>query len=324
MEKVKSEKLNKEDMTYEDETNDLLGAVRQNPWMVSSIVLGVLLVAILVLGGAGITGNAVSEKEIEQTVMDYLGSKTPGISINAVEKESGLYKIILLYQGQEVPVYVTLDGKNLIAELIPIDSFSGDNGGIGQRVEVNIEEAPVLGDVNAPVTIVEFSDYQCPFCRQYFEQTYSLIKENYISTGKVKLAFMDFPLNFHEGAVDYARAARCTRELGGDEAYFEMHDKMFKEQTIIEGGIVSGTVPYVGDEVVKTWAKQIGYDISECFDSEKYTEEVNADLAYGQSLGVSGTPGFFVNGIKLEGAQPYAVFSQIVDSELAVVEVEGQ
>ncbi len=322
--KIEKQKAKIESSDDEEESNDLLGAMRRNPWMVSSIVLGVLLVGALVLGGAGITGKAVSEEEIKESVASFLGARTPGIVVNSVEKESGLYKVMLLYQGQEVPVYVTLDGENLIAEIIPIDS-AGDSGssGIGQRVEVETEGAPVLGDVNARVTIVEFSDYQCPFCRKFYDETYELLKTNYIDTGKAKLVFMDFPLSFHEGAVGYARAARCVRDLGGDEAYFEMHDKIFEEQIVLDGGTVKSTIPYVGDEAVKSWAKQLGYDISECFDSGKYTEEVNADLLYGQGLGVSGTPGFFVNGILLEGAQPYSVFSQIIESELNS-EIEGQ
>ena len=94
--------------------------------------------------------------------------------------------------------------------------------------EVSVDDDPILGDANAPLTIVEFSDYECPFCQRAFTQTYPSIKSNYIDSGQVKLVFRDFPLtNIHPKAMDMAVAANCAKSLGGDSKYFEYHDKLF-------------------------------------------------------------------------------------------------
>jgi hypothetical protein len=100
-----------------------------------------------------------------------------------------------------------------------------------------------------------------------------------------------------------------------------MHDKIFSEQQILDGGTVQSTITYVGDENVKKWATQIGYPINDCFGKGKYTSAIQADEAYGIQIlddgsGV-GTPTFVVNGVKLEGAQPYASFKQVIDAQLA-------
>lgn len=188
-------------------------------------------------------------------------------------------------------------------------------------VEVSEDDDAVLGNKNAPVVIIEFSDYQCPFCRKFWTETFSLLKKNYIDTGKVKLVFRDFPLeSIHPMAVPSAIAAECVREKGGDEAYFKFHDKMFEEQNIIDSGSAAGpvtkTAAYSNSDL-KAWAKDLGYNIDSCLDSEKYANEVSSDLNDGASVGVQGTPAFFVNGKLLSGAQPYSAFKAAIDAELA-------
>ncbi|MBI2451784.1 DsbA family protein [Candidatus Pacearchaeota archaeon] len=186
-----------------------------------------------------------------------------------------------------------------------------------EGVEVSIEGAPTLGEKKAKVTLIEFSDYQCPFCRKFWQDTLPQIKKDYIDTGKVKFVYKDFPLGFHPGAIPYAESARCAREKGGDTAYFEMHDKIFEEQNKLDGGTVSSTVSYVGEDELKKWAQAIGYDIAGCLDSGKYKSEIQKDLSEGSAAGVQGTPGFFLNGNLISGAQPYSVFKQAIDAELA-------
>ncbi len=186
------------------------------------------------------------------------------------------------------------------------------------RAEVSADDDPVLGDKNAPVTIIEFSDYQCPFCRKFWQDTLPELKKNYIDTGKVKLVYRDFPLGFHPNAIPAAEAANCAREKDGDKAYFKMHDKIFEEQNKLDGGTVKSTIFDGWDkEVLKKWAKDIGYDIGSCLDSDKYASEIQKDESDGQAAGISGTPGFFVNGQLISGAQPYSVFKQLIDTELA-------
>lgn len=192
--------------------------------------------------------------------------------------------------------------------------------------KATVDDDAMMGDENAPVTIIEFSDYQCPYCRKFWLETYPQIKSEYIETGKVKLVFRDFPLNFHAMAQPSGEAAECVRELGGDEAYFEMHDKMFSEQQLLDSGSVTGAVTTTAtytNQDLKDWAKEIGYDISSCLDSGKYKNEVLKDASAAQSAGLRGTPGFVVlnsgdnEGRTLKGAYPLNAFKQALDAQLS-------
>ena len=190
------------------------------------------------------------------------------------------------------------------------------------QVTASVDDDPVLGNKNAPVTIIEFSDYQCPFCRKFWTETFNQIKKDYIDTGKVKFVYRDFPLSsIHPAAESAAEAANCVREKGGDEAYYKMHDKIFQEGNKLDGGDpitgpVRGTAQFGATEL-KKWAKDLGYDISSCLDSGKYANEVQKDESDGAAAGIQGTPGFFINGKPLSGAQPFAAFKQVIDAELA-------
>ena len=189
------------------------------------------------------------------------------------------------------------------------------------QVKASADDDPVLGDKNAPVEIIEFSDYQCPFCRKFWTETLPSIKTEYIDTGKVKFVYRDFPLDsIHPGATPAAEAANCVRDKGGDEAYYKMHDKIFQEGNIIDGGDpiigpVRGTAQF-GAAELKNWAKDIGYDISSCLDDRKFKGEVQKDLADATAAGGQGTPYFVINGKPLSGAQPFAAFKQVIDAEL--------
>lgn len=179
------------------------------------------------------------------------------------------------------------------------------------KVDVSIDDDPMLGNKRAKVTIVEFSDYQCPFCRSFFEQAYPQIKKEYIDTGKVRLVYRDYPLSFHAMAAPSAQAAECADDQG---KYWEMHDKIFAEQVKLG----QGTVQYTNDDL-KKWAVQIGLNsgtFNQCFDSGKYKAEVEKDLADGSAAGVTGTPSFFINGRLLVGAQPFSAFKALIDEEL--------
>lgn len=171
-------------------------------------------------------------------------------------------------------------------------------------IKVSVDDDPVKGQANAPVTMIEFSDFQCPFCGRFFQQTLSKIEENYIKTGKVKFVYRDFPLSFHPQAQAAAEAAECADEQG---KFWEMHDKIFQNQQSMS------------EESYKKWAEEIGLDtekFNNCLDTGKYAQEVQKDFQDGQKAGVSGTPTFFINGKKIVGAQPYQVFQQAIEAEL--------
>ena len=177
--------------------------------------------------------------------------------------------------------------------------------------EPDLSNAFAEGDPDAPVTIVEFTDYQCPFCSRHFEQTYGQIKENYIDTGLVYYIFQDFPLtNIHPQAVKAAEAARCA---GEQDAYVAMHDRLYTDQTAWSGS---------GDavDIFKDFASDMGLDtdaFDECLDSGRTEEAVMTDLEEGARMGVNGTPAFIINGYTMSGAQPYSVFEDAIEQFLA-------
>jgi protein-disulfide isomerase len=172
------------------------------------------------------------------------------------------------------------------------------------RVQVSIDDDTIKGDSNAPVTIVEFSDFQCPFCARFYTGAYQQIKQQYIDTGKVKFVYRDFPLGNHEYAQKAAEAAECADDQG---KYYEMHDKLFETGLLDVANL-------------KLHASNLGLDTAkfdECLDSGKYYNEVQKDFKDGQAAGVDGTPQFFINGIRVRGAQPFSAFQQIIEAELA-------
>jgi len=173
------------------------------------------------------------------------------------------------------------------------------------KQNIDEDDDPFLGDKNAPVTIVSFEDYQCPFCKRAFDQTFPQLKREYIDTGKVKYVYRDFPLSFHPQAQSAAEASECADEQG---KFWEYHDAIFQNQQSL------------GSALYTQLAEQLNLDVDQfqqCVDSGKFRQEVQDDFSYGSSVGVSGTPTFFINGIKLVGAQPYQAFKQVIDAELA-------
>lgn len=180
-------------------------------------------------------------------------------------------------------------------------------------LDVPIGDAYSIGDIDAPITIVEYTDFQCPFCSRHFTQTYPQIAEQYIETGIVRYVFKDFPLtSIHPQAVEAAEAARCAGDQG---MFLDMYSRIFMDQAQW-----SGIQP---TELFSEYAAELDLDMNdfgECLESGKYEAEVNADLQEGLQLGVTGTPAFFVNGFPISGAQPFEVFEQYVEGLLADTE----
>lgn len=174
-----------------------------------------------------------------------------------------------------------------------------------QPVQVSVEDDSVKGPENAKVTIVVFTDYQCPFCGKFAREILPLIISEYVDSGKAKIAIRDFPLSFHTNSEKAAEASECAHEQG---KFWEYHDKLFANQQKL--GITD----------LKQYAKDLGLDTAkfdQCLDSGKYANEVKKDFQDGQSYGVSGTPTILINGMPVIGAQPFSAFKQIIDAELA-------
>jgi len=177
-------------------------------------------------------------------------------------------------------------------------------------VEVSAEGAPFKGPPSAPITIVEFSDFQCSYCKRVLT-VLNQVLEHY--PNEVKLAFRDFPiLNIHPQAQKAAEAAHCAAEQG---KFWEYHDLLFEKQEAIPTTDFS------------EHAKTLGLDLTNfraCLDSQKYKEKVERNYADGVNAGVSGTPAFFINGRLVSGAQPLEAFKSAIDEELVRLGPQAQ
>jgi protein-disulfide isomerase len=170
--------------------------------------------------------------------------------------------------------------------------------------EIDISNEPVQGDVDAPVTIIEFSDFECAFCTRFYTETYPQVVAEYIETGIAKMAYMHFPLDFHPNAQKAGEASECANDQG---KFWEYHDRLFDTGALTVSDLKSHAAALDLDQT----------QFDECLDSGKYTQEVMDDMAVGSAAGVSGTPGFVVNGVLIVGAQPFDVFEQVIEAELA-------
>lgn len=232
---------------------------------------------------------------------------------------------------QVSPNAYLISGVILLASLIvSFGIVSSSNSGVGKKqaivptqqenlqpeqptgpVDVSADDDPFLGEKDAPVTLIEFSDFQCPFCRKFVEDAFPQLKKEYIDTGKVKLVYRDYPLPFHTMATPAAEGGECAKEQG---KFWQYHDILFQEQA--KKG--NGTVEFTVDDL-KKWAVQAGVNgntFNQCLDSGKYKDEVAKDFADGEKAGVSGTPTTFINGTPIVGAQPFAALKTVIDEEL--------
>lgn len=161
-----------------------------------------------------------------------------------------------------------------------------------------------IGDPNAPITLIEYTDYQCPFCTRHFEETWPQLKENFVDSGDVYYVFKDFPLiSIHPQAVKAGEAARCA---GEQDAYLAMHDVLFAQQTEWSGNPTA-------ESIFSGYAADLDLDVdafTACLSSGEMETAVLDNMNEGMSFGVNGTPAFFINGILVSGALPYESFEQ--------------
>lgn len=170
------------------------------------------------------------------------------------------------------------------------------------RVAIDTKDAPVRGNVEAPVTIVEFSDFQCPFCARA-RPTVNQVRETY--KDRVRVLFRNFPLQMHAQAPKAAEAAACAGEQG---KFWEMHDRLFASQGKLQ-------VPDLKQHAADLGLKADAFNA--CLDSGRHANDWQQGITDGARYGVTGTPAFFINGRPLMGAQPFQNFAQVIDDELA-------
>lgn len=206
-------------------------------------------------------------------------------------------------------------GKNDDSDqvIVPSPSQGSNPDQPAPTVKVSVDDDAVIGDKDAPVTIVEFSDFQCPFCARFHQETLPSIMKDYVDTGKVKIVYRDFPLSFHPGAQPAAEAAECVRDQTDDATYYKFHDALFSEQSWTNNPTADTFVSIAS----KVNSKIDSAELKKCITDRKFQKEVEADFAAGSSYGVSGTPSFFINGVQLVGAQPYSAFKSAIDAQLS-------
>lgn len=198
-----------------------------------------------------------------------------------------------------------------------------DNLEAGILAETNISKGddPILGNPDAPISIIEFSDYQCPFCARFSAQILPLIKTEYIEKGKVNFIYRDFPIQNHPNARPASLASECADEQG---QFWQYHDMLFERQDVWKKSELDAIIP-----VFKEYAKELDLDqevFDSCLDSGKYADEVDLDFADGKSYKISGTPTFFIGNEEIGyssvfGAKSFYEFQEIIDGKLN--ELEG-
>ena len=184
---------------------------------------------------------------------------------------------------------------------------AGCNGGGAPAAEQAQNPGYLLGSADAAVKIVEYSDYECPFCGRFHEDAFPQIKEKYIDTGLVSFEFKDFPLPSHVNAQPAAQASYCAGELGGEDTYWAMSQTLFQNQDNLNKKSLS------------KYAADLGLDVSEfeqCVDERKYTDVIKNNMQEGIRAGVSGTPSVFINDVMISGAQPFNVYEDIIEDML--------
>lgn len=315
---LKKTKNKKNSVKTNEEHNERVNG--ESFWMITSIILGVLFIAALILGLTGVlssgkAGAEMSQGEAEAKANEYvnlLSTPDAPLTIVNVEKENGLYKIDLSVQGQELAWYMSSNGELFIPDVFSMDDIRTIVGQQGEQpqqpptqgeVEVSLEDANILGSVESDVVMVEYSSATCPFCARYYEETFPQLRSEYVDTNEITYVYKHYIRN--DVDVLAANAMECA---GEQDSFFEFKDLVYTNQGVLGQ-----------QNVYSNWADELGLDVADfdaCLSSMKYTEKANAETLEGQSNGVTGTPGFLVNSRLISGAQPLESFRTAINAEL--------
>lgn len=206
--------------------------------------------------------------------------------------------------------YLEKGGTPTIVQNDQVGTTGNTPPAAGQKVDVGVGHFPAQGDPNAKIKIVEFADFRCPFCEQFYKESESQIINDYVKTGKAVLYFRHFAF-LGPASVVAANAAECANEQG---KFWEMHNYFFDNQPP-----ESDTSMYTVDKLTGV-AGTLGMDtnkFSTCLTANTYQKNVDKDQSEGQTAGVSGTPTMFINGVAIVGAEPYATIKTQIDQELS-------
>lgn len=256
------------------------------------------LIVSLSLVALAVTGCAPSANQLKQAI-----EKDPSIVFAAIEKDPE--KFI------EVVNKAARDAQMKASQKAQQDEDSKREEEFKNPIKPEIQEGRAIwGNVNAPVTIVEYSDFECPYCARGW-QTVEEVKKAY--GDKVRLVFKHLPLDFHPKALPASKYFEAIARQSSDKAY-AFHDMIFQSQDKLKSQ---------GEAFLKESAKKVGADmkkLSKDLEDPALMERINADIAEAQKFGISGTPGFAINGVTLKGAYPFPEFKKIIDRHLGVTQ----
>jgi protein-disulfide isomerase len=268
-----------------------------------------------VLGWVGtlIAGSAAMVGAADEQLIKYFRKKSnvppaQEVKVTGVKDSpvKGLKEGTLEVAGRKIPFVMSADGRYAVFAGLE-DVTSDPSKAVMEKIVLKGE--PFKGGASAKVTIVEYSDFQCPFC----SRGYATIENEVLKTygDKVKFYYKNFPLAFHKWAEAGAIGVECAKDQKPD-AYWKLYAALFEQQQqITPENIKEKSLAALEGTGIdkKKW--------EECYDGKKTADRVKAQMAEGQSVGVSGTPGFIINGRLVSGAQPFATFKAIIDDELA-------
>lgn len=300
--------------------------MRTNPWMPAAIVLGVLLVAVLFMRSGSVSGNVVSTDAVGQKILGLAKAQVADATLKSVNLVNGHYDIVLSSSQGDIPISVSGDG-NYILQPLPSAGQTTKTAATKKISDLDLSNEPTIGNKNAPVTVVEFSDFSCPFCQaasgdnaqvtasakaQFgasWEPIVTNLMKDYVQTGKVKFVYV-YAWG-HSGGHPASLVGWCLNDQSSD-LFWKYYTQVFASPT--QSDVEDLTK-------MEALAKGVGADMTKlqsCLDSKKYDSRFDVEQAMADSVGSQGTPAFFVNdNYVAHGAESYTtVVKPAIDAAL--------
>ena len=253
-----------------------------------------------------------SSEPLTEPIIKKNLKKTRYVHIPSVALGAGI-AISCLVLGIFLANFIDMEDSQLLAEIPTITNIEKQQNARGPDVLIK-NGSPILGSVDAPLTLVEFGDYQCSFCKRHFDQTHNLIMKNYVETNKVKILFKDLIATPGKDSIHAAHATHCAKDQG---MFWKYHYMLYNNWEGENTG-------WITTDNLNKFAQKIDMNMNEfskCMSDNKWMELITASKNDANTLGITGTPSFFLIGPeneleKIHGAQPYDVFKEIFDSHL--------
>ena len=289
---------------------------RVNLWLVTTIVLAIILAVVLFTGSENkdnLSENlTITAEEAGQKMVDFANSQGASSSLIEANDAGALYEVVLSIDGQKVPIYVTKDGESFTTTLIPfdLDNPTDTTNNQNSNIKISLDSSdPILGDSNAPISVIEYSDFECPFCERAYSNTIASLKESdAFKNGEINLIYRHFPLNnIHPKAQKAAEASVCAQK---QSKFWEYHDTLFENQNALA----------VDD--LKSYASDLGLNqakFDSCLDNGEAKDKVDKDLISATASGGTGTPYFIILNKETEkttsisGAVPYSQIESAIE-----------